>query len=691
MNTPLFRRLSLATVMFALLVPCLRSTPPTAPAGIPPLMLGSAWYPEQWPEARWDADLELMQKAGFTMVRLGEFAWSSLEPEEGRFELDWMERAIAAAAKRGMVTVIGTPSDAPPAWLSSKYPEILRVAESGQRLEHGSRRQFSYTSAKYRELCRRVVGEMARRFGKHPAVVAWQIDNEYTEDSFDAESRALFHRWLKDRYGSLEKLNAQWMTAYWSQTYSAWEQVPMNTARNNPGLLLDYKRFVTDQWRAFQANQLTELRRHIEPRQLVTTNLGGLGWANRFNRRVIAGDLDLISWDPYVGQGHFDPYRIGATHDLVRGWKQKNFWVLEMQPGFVDWAPISNSLDKGETRAMMWNAVGHGADCVAFWQWRAGLNGQEQYHGVLVGPDGAPVPVYEEIARAGAEFAKAGPVLAGTAPESQVALLHDYDSRWSIDFHKHTQRWDNIDVLLSYYRPLRDLTQSVDIVDPTAPLDRYKLVVAPGLIVMPPELAKRLADYVEGGGHLVLGPRSGMMNGFNALNAERQPGPLAPVLGGRVEQFYALLDDAPVSGTWGSGKATIWAELLSAAVPDTKVLMRYGASNGWLDGQPAVLSRPVGRGRITYLGALFDPVLTRSVAKTLVQEAGVKAPDFRVPEGVEICRRTGAGREVVLLLNFSASAQAFDAPAGLTDVLRGGPAARIELARYGVAILSRQP
>lgn len=651
-------------------------------------MLGSAWYPEQWPETRWDADLALMQQGGFKMVRIGEFAWSSLEPSEGKFDLDWMERAISAAAAHGIVTIIGTPTDAPPAWLTSKYPETLRVAEGGQRMEHGMRRQFSYSSAKYRELCRLMVEQLAKRFGHNPNVIAWQIDNEYTEDSFDDESRGLWHRWLEAKYGSLGQLNQQWMTAYWSQTYSAWDQIPMNTGRNNPGLLLDYKRFVTDEWRGFQKNQLDVLRRYVEPRQLITTNLGGLGWANRFNRRVIAGDLDIIGWDPYVGQGHFDYQRIGATHDLVRGWRRQNFWVLEMQPGFVDWAGVSNSLNKGETRAMMWNAVGHGADCVSFWQWRAGLNGQEQYHGVLVGADGQPVPMYDEIAQAGAEFAKVGAAIAGTSPEAQVAILHDYDSRWSIDFHKQTNRWDNVDVLMSYYRPLHDLAQSVDIVDPTFSLDRYKLVVAPGLIVMSPELAKHLTDYVEQGGHLVLGPRSGMMNEFNALNPERQPGPLVAALGGRVEQFYALLEDAPVAGKWGNGSATIWAERLSTKTADAEVVMRYGKSNGWLDGEPAAITRKIGRGTITYAGALFDARLTRAMTASLLEASGVAPAPLAVPEGVEVCRRIGGGRTVFIVLNFSNADQAIALPRAMRDLLAGGETSRVVLPRYGVAVLS---
>lgn len=672
----------------------------THAAEIPKLMLGSAWYPEQWPEEQWDRDLELMQRAGMNMVRIGEFAWSSLEPSEGNYQLDWMERAISAAARRGVVTIIGTPTDTPPAWMTTKYPEILRVSEDGRQLQHGSRRHFSIGSSKYRELCARIVEQLAKRFGQHPDVVAWQIGNEYTEDSFDAESRRGFHEWLARKYGSLDALNKHWNTAYWSQTYSEWSQVPMTTGRANPGLLIEHKRYVTDTWRSFQKVQIDVLRRHVASRQLITTNLGGLGWANRFDRQQIAADLDVISWDEYLGSGyqdnskngtgHLDPYRSGSTHTLVRGWKQKNFWVLEMPPGFVDWGSVSNSLNKGETRAMAWHAVGHGADAIAFWQWRSALNGQEQYHGSLVGPDGGPVPVYEEAGVLGADFAKAADALAGTAPESQVAILHDYDSRWAIDFNRFSLRYEQLEVLQGYYKALRDTTQAVDIVVPTLPLDRYKLVVAPSLNVISPATANILTNYVAQGGHLVLGPRSGMKNEFNALNTERQPGPLVPALGARVEQFYALLEDVPVSGAWGSGKATIWAEIFSQLASDTEVLMRYGAGNDWLTNQPAVVRRRHGKGTITYLGAVLDPALMAQSVRRWVTDAGVKTSIIAAPERVSVSRRVAPDREVYVITNFSSGAHELTLPHRMVDVLNGGELERVQLPRYGVAVLLRK-
>ena len=689
-------------VFFTLMLMVLRlsAASTTAPQPLPALIYGSAWYPEQWPEAEWDADLERMQAAGMNMVRIGEFAWSTIEPAEGRYELDWMERAVTAAAKRGMVTIIGTPTDTPPAWMTTKYPEILRVDENGVRLQHGSRRHFSIGSEKYRELCRAVVEKLADRFGKNPHVVAWQIGNELTEDSFDMESRGRFHRWLEKRYGTLDALNQQWMTAYWSQTYTEWSQVPMTTGRANPGLLLDHKRFVTDTWLDFQRNQINVLRARVEPRQVITTNLGGLGWANKFNRQQISADYDVISWDEYLGSGwfdktkngtgHLDPLRSGATHDLVRGWKQKNFWVMEMPPGFVDWGSVSNSLDRGETRAMAWHAIGHGADCIAFWQWRSALNGQEQYHGSLVGPDGEPVPVYAEAAQAGRDFAKAAPVLAGTEPRSDVAVIHDYDSRWAIEFNPFSNRYDQMQILIDYYRALREPTQAVDIVTPAMDLSRYKLVVAPSLNVVSPELAARLGDYVRAGGHLVLGPRTGMKTESNALSRERQPGALLATVGARVEQFYALLEPVPVAGPWGEGKATVWAEPLGRLAPDLEVTLRYGAGNDWLTGEPAAVRRSLGKGTVTYLGAVLDSAFMDKVALGWLKDAGIATnATIAAPVGVKVSRRVGAGREVFVITNFSAGAQEIALPGAMTDVLADGEVTVAKLPRYGVAVLTR--
>ena len=652
----------------------------------PSILLGTAWYPEQWPESRWDADLALMQKAGIHMVRVGEFAWSRMEPTEGQYDLDWLDRAIAQAAKHGIVTVIGTPSAAPPAWLTQKYPETLRTMQDGRKDQHGNRQQFNFANPKYRELARAMAGQLAKRFGHNPNVVGWQIDNEYAEVSFDPETRQQFQQWLKQRYGTLDNLNTRWTTAYWSETYFAWNQVPIQINYGNPGLLLSWMRFVSDTWRSYQKNQLEVIRANSDPRQFITTNM--MGWFEGYDHYTVAQDLDLAAWDDYVGQGHLDPVKNGAAHDLTRGFKSKNFWVMETQPGGVNWASINNWLDKDEVRAMAWHDIGHGADTVSYWQWRSALNGQEQYHGTIVGPDGTPDPLFEEIAQIGREFQKASPALAGTSVKSEVAILHSYDSRWAIDWQKHNKNYDPVNEILSFYGPLRAIAQSVDIVPPTTSLSHYKLVVAPGLNVLTEAAAKNLIDYVNNGGHLVLGQRSAMKDDDNGLWPQRQPGPLTDLLGGRVEQYYALVDAVPVEGKWGAGEGQLWAELLSAKAPDVEVLMRYGKSNGWLDGQPAAITRKVGKGRITYLGAWLDKKTMTEAANWMADVSNVNPALGPVPEGVEVYPRYGAKGAVYILVNFSKTPHTVKLPATMQDVLGGGTTQSVALPYYGVAVLA---
>jgi len=655
----------------------------------PALLLGSAWYPEQWPESRWDADLQLMEDAHLHVVRVGEFAWSTLEPSQGRYNLDWLERAVRLAEKHHIQVVIGTPADAPPAWLTSAHPETLRVDATGRRAEHGGRRQFNYANPEYRVFCAAVAEQLAHRFGHDPNVIGWQIGNEYTEESFDPGTRSQFDNWLQRKYRSLDALNHDWSTAYWSQTYDRWDEIPLPTQGGNPGLLLDHRRFVSDTWRDFQQVQIDAIRKFADSRQFITTNIGGLGWSDNWDHYEITRPLDLAAWDDYVGEGHLNVARNGAMHDFVRGWKRQNFWVMETQPGSVNWAPINNTLDPGETRAMAWQAVGHGADAVLYWQWRDALNGQEQYHGALVGPDGTPLPIYNEIRGIGSEFERATTALAGTKPVAQVAIVVSYDSRWAIDFQAHNKNYDQLEVLLSYYRPLRDLGLTVDIVSADAPLDSYKVVFAPSLNVISKDRSAHLLAYVQQGGHLVLGPRSGMKDEHNSLNVERQPGPLVAPLGGRVDQYYALDSEVPVSGTAGTGTASLWAEQLSTRAPDTEVLLRYGKSNGWLDDEPAMISRRVGNGRITYLGAVLDPDLMRKVVASATSDARV-SPEFGdVPQNVEVCRRLDANHKVFVLINHGPVEVHLALSSAMRDVLDDGRIiSNCDLSPQGIAVLT---
>lgn len=682
----------------------LHAQPPVYRTADAPL-LGAAWYPEQWPESRWVRDLALMEQAHFSVVRIGEFAWSTMEPREGQFDFAWLDRAIALAAQHHIAVVLGTPTDAPPAWLTQRYPETLRVGSNGQRDKHGMRRQFNYANPRYRWFCARIVREMAQRYGHNPNVLGWQIGNEYTDESFDDATRAAFQQFLRDRYKTLDNLNAHWTTAYWSQTYSDWSQIPLEATRGNPGLLLEHKHFVTATWRSFQRNQIDVLRPRIEARQFITTNIGGLAWSDNWDHYAISEDLNLASWDDYVGSGHLQALHNAMLDDFVRGWKRANFWIMETQPGFVNWSSLNNTLDPGETSAVAWQGIGHGADAVLYWQWAPALNGQEQYHGSLVGPDGEPLPLYAEIARLGADFLRAREALRSTAPVAQIAMLHTYDSRWAIDVQPHTREYDQQKVLERFYTPLAQWAaehgEAVDIVDPTrAPLSSYKVLVAPSLNVIDEELAAKLVAWVRAGGYLLLGPRSGMKDDFDALDPHRQPGPLQQALGARVDQFYALDRSVPlVPSTTGGpiGSTTLWGEVLTPTDASTRVSFYYDDPHGVLGHGAAMVERRLGAGAIAYVGTVpaefaMQQVLQASL-NTLRADALVAGS---LPPGVELdVRRGDAGaRRVLIVINHHAAEQAVSLRGQYRDALKqatlavDGGVTTVRLPEQGVAVLT---
>jgi beta-galactosidase len=653
------------------------------------LHMGAAYYPEHWPEDRWHEDIYLMKEAGLSVVRMGEFAWSTFEPAAGEFHFEWMERAIKLLGWQEIKTVMGTPTAAPPAWLVQQYPDMLAVDEDGRRVQFGNRCHYCVNSPDFHEATRRIVTAMGEFFGPNPNIIGWQLDNEYGRVCYCERCQKLFQEFLAERYETLENLNQRWSTAYWSQTYSAWDQIPIPIGPHNPGLMLEWKRFITESYRKFQKLQIDALRPYLQPAVWITHNF--MGWFDGYDHYTLNQDLDMATWDWYIGTGHNGYQNTSAIHDLTRGFKRQNFWVMETQPGSVNWSPINNMLNKGEGRTMAWQAIGHGADAILYWQWRSALGGQEQYHGTLVDQSGQPRPFYAEVKQTAKEIEKVSSYLAGTKVSARTAILYDYESRWSIQWQPHHKDFDYVNYLTHYYRPLAAANVPVDILSADSVLTGYRMVVAPALLMFDEERVAKLKDFVRLGGYLVLTVRCGMKDRYNALLPSRQPGPLAELGGVQVNEYYALNVPAPIKGNWFEGRVQKWGETLN--ILDTKnamVVARYGAFNGWMDGQVAITVCGRGTGMVYYVGAYLDDVTQVTFFNHLIQTSGTRGV-FATPNGVEATRRTAAnGDEFVILINHESTEKSIALPWPARELLNDRVVENeMKLEALGVAVLTK--
>jgi beta-galactosidase len=657
------------------------------------MYFGAAWYPEHWPEERWSEDVRLMREAGMNVCRIAEFAWSSLEPSEGHYEFDWLERAVTLLHENGLAVVLGTPTAAPPAWLTYHHPDTLAIEPNGRPAQHGNRCHYSPTSPTYHKYVRRIVEHMAKRFGQDARVIGWQIDNEYNRVDYSETSRRQFQQYLKEQYKALDALNAHWSTAYWSQTYTDWNEIPIPIGPHNPGLMLAFRRFVTKVWRDFQKDQIDSLRMYCRPEQWITHNF--MGWFDGFDHYIVSEDLDFVTWDWYVGTGHHDYRKNGAVHDLTRGFKRQNFWVMETQPGNVNWSEVNNSLNKGEARVMAWHAVAHGADALLYWQWRSAPGGQEQLHGTLLGADGKPRPFYNEAQQIGQEFAAAAEAMRDTAPKNEVAFLHSYDARWAINAQRHHKEFDPVGHFYHYYQGFAARSIGTDVLSADAELDGYKLVVVPALYVLSEKANQELTRFVmQQGGTVVLTVRCAQKNAHSALFSDLQPGPLREIAGVEVEDFYVLNEPAPVRARWNSpmaGESKIWAERLRPLSEATQVVAQFGESNGWLDGGAAVTVHNVGEkgGKVVAVGAWLNDELQSDLTDWLLELAQVTPPPLNAPRGVEVARRVSAeGRAVTFVLNHNYQEARVPLSAPHKDILSGETFTEwLPVPPYGVRLL----
>jgi beta-galactosidase len=628
---------------------------------------------------------------------------------------------VETLAAAGLQVILGTPTAAPPAWLTRNYPDILPVDGQERRRSFGGRRHYCANSPTYCKHTRRIVSAMATRYGGHPSIIGWQIDNEFggsrTARCHCRNCAAAFRRWLQRRYGCLDALNEAWGTVFWSQHYTDWAQIEPPgpwAEKPNPSHVLDYYRFSSDSWVDYQQIQVDILRTRTNGAQFVTTNLMGLFSDLDYYR--LAAPLDFVTWDSYP-TGHAerwrdilyppgfageandarhaydvgDPSITGLAHDLMRAAKDRPFWVMEQQPGHINWGGYNPAPRPGVVRLWTWEDIAHGADTVVYFRWRACLYAQEQYHSGLLQHDGEPAQGLRDVQAMGEEQAVMT-AIRGTAVAAEVALLHSYDDLWAIDLQPQNRDFGYLCHLFTYYRASQRAAVPVDIAPPTRDLSRYKLVIAPTLCLVDEAVVENLRRYVERGGHLVLSVRSGSKTMSNHVVDTALPGLLVDLVGATVEEWHSLppgvmypLEMAQIAERPFTIKT--WAEALRPV--GAGVLARF--VGGPLDGRPAASLNRVGSGEVVYLGAWADDLLADALLAWLLRCAGVE-PVAAVTPGVKAMRRAGDGREFVFLLNFNdAAAMAKLSGTGYVDAMTGEPhGSSVEVPGRGVVVCQRK-
>ncbi|WP_430230776.1 beta-galactosidase [Paraburkholderia tropica] len=648
------------------------------------MRLGVCYYPEHWQEAMWKDDAARMKALGIEQVRIAEFAWSRMEPSPGEYDWGWLDRAVDTLGNAGLEVVMCTPTATPPKWLIDRHPEILPVGADGRVRAFGSRRHYDFSSPEYYEASKRICEAVAQRYGQHPAVAYWQTDNEYgchnTVVSYSPAAVKRFREWLKARYGSIGALNTAWGAVFWSMEYRSFDEIdaPIGTVTEaHPSHRLDYRRFASDEVQRYNRMQVDIIRAH-SPGRPIAHNFMQL--FTEFDHYKVAADLDVASWDSYplgaleeqwyapdvkaryLRTGH--PDFASFNHDVYRGMSKLPFWVMEQQPGPVNWAQWNPAPLPGMVRLWSWEAFAHGAGCVSYFRWRQAPFAQEQMHAGLNTPDNRLDIGGSEAARVAEEIRT---VLADTQADANaqvkrpVALVFDYEAKWLFEVHPQGADFHYPRFAVEYYSALRSLGFDVDIVSAHAPLDGYKLVVVPPLPVLPDDFAQRLA---QSGAQVIVGPRTGSKTVDLQIPANLPPGPLASLLPVRVWRVESLRPNVtePVEFGAQTGHARHWRDLIelgesSDAQQDgaSEVRARFG------DGHPAYVKH----GAVHYLASLFDDDATQALFARIASEAGV-APT-PLGDAVRVSRRGG----LTWVFNYGPGTHTIDAAIADRDFVIG--------------------
>jgi beta-galactosidase len=679
------------------------------------LQLGVCYYPEHWPAELWADDFRRMRELGFSVIRIAEFAWTIFEPEEGRFCFELFDRAIALAQEHELQVIIGTPTATPPAWLMHKYPEILNVTQSGVQYQHGMRRHYTYNAPIYRELSARIVRRMAARYGQHPAVIGWQIDNELNCEVnvfYSEADKVAFRAWAQQKYGSLAALNQAWGAVFWNQTYTDWAQVslsgPTPSGSPNPHQALDEKRFFSDSAIAFAQLQ-SDILRELAPSHWVTTN----GLFGHLDSHQLTDDaLDFMSYDSYPNFSTIlSSIMPNAGPDLLldRRWSwmlsntrsiSPHFCVMEQQSGPGGWTNriAQPSPKPGQMRLWTYQSIAHGADMVLYFRWRTATIGTEIYWHGINDYHNQPNRRVAEAAQIGREIAAIGRRVVATQTVAQVAILNDYDNEWDGEldgWHGPYARQSTqalFAALQFQHIPVDSL--QLRVMTSQHELSRYAVILYPHPTIMTDATAALLTAYVQAGGTLVFGARTGYKDPTGQCYMRPFPGPVAELCGITVADFTRIgpNESAPTLRWPDSSGPAITADafndILHVEAASAEVVAEY--AGGYYAGAPALVRNRVGQGSAYYYGAVFN----LEAATALIAQLGLTSPVagwLDLPQPIELCIRedTATGERLIFLLNYSHAAQTITLGKQATNLLTNESIqGSVVLAAFDVCILA---
>ncbi len=610
-------------------------------------MFGVCYYPEHWPSSQWHSDAQMMAELGLSYVRIGEFAWSRLEPRPGELHFDWLDAAINSLTTAGLKVIMCTPTATPPKWLIDQWPDVLPVdPKTGHTRGFGSRRHYDFSSATYLRESLRISEALVKRYGGHEGVVGWQTDNELcchdTALSGSANAREAFQNWCRERYADIHALNSAWGNVFWSMEYLDFSEIELPlgaVTETSPAHRLAYRRFSSDQVVNFHQRMVELIRKHA-PGKFITHNFIPMN-ETAVDNFALAAPLDFASYDNYP-LGRTDLLYAGASaeqlrrymrtghpdfatfyHDQTRGLCGEGFWVMEQQPGPVNWANNNPRPAPGMVRLWTLEAFAHGADCVCYFRWRQAPFAQEQMHAGLLRPDNSKTPAWQEASQAIAEVAKLD-IQHQVLQPSPVAIITDAEALWVSDIERQGEAYHLTQVQLSYYRALRELGINVDFIPPHADFSRHSLIIAPSLPILDEAFIERCAASTA---RFIFGPRSGAKTPEFGYPRELPPGLLQRLIPLRVLSVETLRADCPEGLNWNNHQyeSTIWREELDAG--DAQVLAQYS------DGSPAVVCK----GQFIYIATLTNRAFLRDFFLQQCLELGIQTYQFGAD--IRVCRR----------------------------------------------------